>query len=464
MGEIELLLPPKEAVANELSGDALARHLVQVFEESLPFVVRGMKERRVKSFYQAQENGWGSYIAQVPTRYSQSFWDEIYAAIEQGVFTKLVDYLWECGEPQIRLTGSNPDKEGWSYFMIPQYVVTPLYEEIVRAMDEELVLRADFNLPCLTRSDLHQLAHKISEQWIRKEKRIKVTFFSRNIDLVDLKTADLGNGIEVRTFDNTDLCLFLTRNHSVFLEDEKFLSAIGMETTVSISFDVALNMSDAEIMDKVIQKLDVLRIAVGIAEPNATLVGEGLVIIGIEHPFSPYRSLRLLRDRINTWTPLSLNKDNVGGLKSEINKLISLCEEILCLSHAVWRFGRACVAPTSQDRLVESVVGLERLAIGDSRELRYRFSMNAAILIMSEGDVPEEIVDAMKHLYDQRSKAVHGRTSLEMAQYADKAVHSLVKAIATVLDLYKQNILIDQNVAKTIEQHILGGLKGLRVR
>jgi len=462
MTEVERVLPPDDAIDASLDKDILARHFEEAFRSLLPYVIRGMTSPKVRVIYRPQPNGFSSILVSLPTRYSQSFWDELHRALSDGVGGHLTDYLWRCGTPKLTLRGENPDQTGWAYFVIAQHVVTPLYQELADAMDEQMVRYGALSKPWISEERVQRLAQHIADQWVNDTKRVAVSYFSRNLELVGLERIELGHGFAVRAIDSTDLCLYLTKYSEKILWDETVVPMFAQNGLVEITFDVPRSMPSSGVLEEVKKRLNVLRVAVSALKPESVFAGEGLVLVLVQDPSAPHQIHRLLRDDCSQWTPLRVDQGNRHLLEQRLQLMWHWTNQLTDVDRAIWRFGRAAVADTAGDRLTESVVGLETLLVPSSGELRYRFSLHGTALLLSGTEDPSAVFEELGRLYDLRSRSVHGQGTGGIADEASRALLRLVQAIDTVTQLYDHGLLSQERVAEGIQQSFLSGVRGLR--
>lgn len=114
------------------------------------------------------------------------------------------------------------------------------------------------------------------------------------------------------------------------------------------------------------------------------------------------------------------------------------------------RIRSAALRGENEDKLVDYVIGLERLLAPDSStlEVTFRFRLRgAAVLPESFGDVKQRI-EFMNKLYSLRSDIVHGRAKAkeinEMLPQAEKSFISIFRWFAQALGVVRHNGVIQQ--------------------
>jgi len=72
-------------------------------------------------------------------------------------------------------------------------------------------------------------------------------------------------------------------------------------------------------------------------------------------------------------------------------------------------FKKAMYSLTQDDSLVNLTIAMESILLPkEKRELRYKFSLRAALILSGEFEIRQKIRDIFKKVYDSRSKIVHG--------------------------------------------------------
>ena len=72
-------------------------------------------------------------------------------------------------------------------------------------------------------------------------------------------------------------------------------------------------------------------------------------------------------------------------------------------------FKKAMCSITQDDSLVNLTIAMENILLPkEDRELRYKFSLRAALILSDKFEIRQKIKDIFKKIYDSRSKIVHG--------------------------------------------------------
>jgi len=73
-------------------------------------------------------------------------------------------------------------------------------------------------------------------------------------------------------------------------------------------------------------------------------------------------------------------------------------------------FKKAMYSITQDDSLVYLTIAMENILLPkEDRELRYKFSLRAALILSEKFEIKQKIKDVFKKVYDTRSKIVHGK-------------------------------------------------------
>jgi len=125
------------------------------------------------------------------------------------------------------------------------------------------------------------------------------------------------------------------------------------------------------------------------------------------------------------------------------------------IRQAYWHWGRAAVTDLYRDRLLESVIGLERLLVPHAGESRYRFGLHGAALLASTRNDTLDTARQLRKIYDRRSSAAHG--SVEDPPTESVTAHKFLgNAIRVILQLYEHgDFSPNSRIAKQLEQRIL---------
>ena len=118
----------------------------------------------------------------------------------------------------------------------------------------------------------------------------------------------------------------------------------------------------------------------------------------------------------------------------------------------LYRFHSAYLGPI-EERLVDQVIGLESLYLGDPQELSYKLAMRTAYLLGNTREARSEIFNDIKKAYNYRSKIVHGNDPPSREQ-----LREIVPRVEEYLrqSLKKYLVLLNEgNTIRQIQQELL---------
>lgn len=107
-----------------------------------------------------------------------------------------------------------------------------------------------------------------------------------------------------------------------------------------------------------------------------------------------------------------------------------------------------------EDRLIDQMIALESLYLGDFQELRYKLALRAAFLIARDRKERTQVLKRLKKAYDARSKVVHGQKPpdnlIELVEYTEEYLRQSIKRFLKLSDRYTlkelRDRLLDENI------------------
>lgn len=107
-----------------------------------------------------------------------------------------------------------------------------------------------------------------------------------------------------------------------------------------------------------------------------------------------------------------------------------------------------------EDRLLDQMIALESLYLGDLQELSYKLALRAAFLLARGRKGRTQVLKRLKKAYDARSKVVHGQKPpdnlMELVKYTEEYLRQSINRFITLSEQYKLNDLrerlLDQNI------------------
>jgi hypothetical protein len=150
----------------------------------------------------------------------------------------------------------------------------------------------------------------------------------------------------------------------------------------------------------------------------------------------------------------ALNQDEIDTMNSLFREITSwrVSSIMSQLDIPFYRFHSAYLGPI-EERLVDQIIALESLYLGDPQELSYKLAMRTAYLLGSTREVRSEIFNNMKTAYNYRSKIIHGNdppTREQLRELVPKVEDYLRQSLKKYLFL-----LNDGNNMRGIQQQLL---------
>ena len=107
-----------------------------------------------------------------------------------------------------------------------------------------------------------------------------------------------------------------------------------------------------------------------------------------------------------------------------------------------------------EDRLIDQMIALESLYLGDLQELRYKLALRAAFLLARGSKGRTQVLKRLKKAYDARSKVVHGQgppdNLLELVEYTEEYLRQSIRKFLKLPDKYSskqlRERLLDENI------------------
>jgi len=169
-------------------------------------------------------------------------------------------------------------------------------------------------------------------------------------------------------------------------------------------------------------------------------------------PFSG-RSFR--RQDVTGGVGYELDENLIDRARCLVAKAMSLRPRSKCLDQAFFYWGRSALGELDRDRLLEAVIGLERLLVPGPGESTYRFGLHGAALLTRFGDSPKACNEELRSIYRKRSELAHGNPGERLIE-AQRARRHLGDAILAIMDLIEAGkIRESENVATQIQALVL---------
>jgi hypothetical protein len=270
-------------------------------------------------------------------------------------------------------------------------------------------------------------------------------------DLLELEA-----GVRLSRWSPETRCVFLTRHHDQYLNDD--MSSWASEAFIEIKAQVSALVDDAATAT-VTSVLDRSKWALQLTSTTRAVPDEGAVV---SRGSSGWRGRTIRRGdmlmRTRTLRTVPVTRQTAEAAASLLSELAKARRSAPELDSALWHYGRACNASLPRDALLDSAIGLEMLLVPGPGESRYRFGRHGCVLIGNESSDPEK---RLRQIYDLRSKAAHGDSAADsrLAEMAPRALWFLACAIrATVLLINSGELQVGESkgdIGKAVERLVL---------
>jgi hypothetical protein len=242
----------------------------------------------------------------------------------------------------------------------------------------------------------------------------------------------LSPGITLRAWSVEEECLFSNRFSGEYHPEDRAVNSGDAVLEIVLPHG---GREDDEIAQAITSAVDLAKWALMAAESRDEWFIEGAIVV--RSP-SGWRGATIRRE--DTLRPVGYF---MGGLGDEpaaraaalFQRASRLFETVPSLRNVVWFLGRALLANTARDSLLEAAIGLESLLVDGSGEVSYRFRLHGASVLSSL--MKEDAFADLAEIYRLRSGAAHGddRDRTEVQRLAPRCRYLLAQALVAVLDL-----------------------------
>ena len=146
-------------------------------------------------------------------------------------------------------------------------------------------------------------------------------------------------------------------------------------------------------------------------------------------------------------TPHTFSKQDIEAAKNYIARFLEyFLEDKLKLRIALSRFNKGCLEQEQEDRLIDYVISLESVLLGDSpSDLKLRFSLRGASLLGDSQDDRSKLFKTLTVAYEARNYIVHGSRKRDFSKVDVKNLsHIAGRAILKMIDLSDLNVNRDK--------------------
>lgn len=430
--------------------------------------------------YQKHENGSISSI-KIPSFpiYEQISLDE---AIRKKLLSgqnvrNLLDYIWDRGAMPYTLSGPDPQRAHWEWYVVQNLLNDPLGRVLDRLAHNEAISTSSVAKPTMSSGDIGKLQDELILRFCHDQYRFIATCPLYKITGEPGTVWQLSDGISLRIYTEEEKLRYLSRiDYHVppigYSGKNMILSGTAvLEITGSISMEERyrgnLPKSPTKlprdiIRERIEDRIDVVKLALTLAFNSDIPPKENTIIC--EDIFGDYEFNKLLSFKRDSWSEGSFNECNMTAEKEEVARrltsdLLTIQKKSQDLKLAIWYWGRSSLAQLSRDILLEGVIGLESILVPNAGESSYRFRLHGAALLSGSPAEAVGYAEKLKKVYDQRSKTAHGSKS-EKIEHANAymARKYLGKAIESLTQLDAKKVIdTSKDIAKQIEKKVLEG-------
>lgn len=418
-----LLLEALVAAARDLKGAAVEEHDQLVYRKS------------------PEPDSWhGDYLS--GPNYRKSIWDARSLAKTSAEAKALTGYLWDSAALQKRISQDGdgvPSRDSWEDFTWTELIQAPFLYLCALSATRSLSEEGFYTAWHIDHEEARAAAKDVAGATCSGSRFVRA-LSPLLIHLPDGFSATLAPGVVLRAWSIDERCLFLTRYHQEYLDDDATTWARG--GILQIDF-VASTVTDDAVARSVTGQMDLVKWALAAARKSEMTFGEGGIIL--RSP-SGWRGSTIRRqDNVvsgnKSWRLLSLDEHVASRAADLLLRVKSLGTAAPELQSIVWFFGRSHVASTSRDSLLDAAVGLESLLIPDPGESTYKFRLHGAALLSAvvEGDIDDDL----KRIYELRSRAAHGtkHDEQDFERLAPRCRQLLAQAIVAAIQLVENGEL-----------------------
>ncbi len=390
---------------------------------------------------------------------------EVLARVDQNwrsaAVSELLSYLWDRSAVKVIYFESAP-KEAWENLVYNYLVVMPMFVALEESAIESLVDRGTAAAWAVDPEVLRRVARRLADWYCLPQPLVTAYCPIQGIDMPANLSLHV-DGLTLRVWGLRDRMVFRSIHATEFMWDD--LKAPTLTQTIA---EVRLPID-----------LPPVRRTMGIGGPDLPLqdLAEHLdllkwaIVVALDADGPPAEGTCVIMVRLES--PLRLRRDESGSgpyvLSAEsIRRCTTLTGEFRAaathwndgdLERGLWHFGRACVAVSHRDILLESVIGLESLLVSGGGEARYRFRLHGATILSPMLGSPENLSRELDEIYAERSRAAHGRQPTRATQLAFRARKFLARSLESIIRLTREGNLDprDGSVPKAIQHYVLIG-------
>ncbi len=159
---------------------------------------------------------------------------------------------------------------------------------------------------------------------------------------------------------------------------------------------------------------------------------------------------------LNCITPHKFSKQEIEVVKKYLPRFLKyFSDDKFKLRIALSRFDKGCLDQEQEDKLIDYVISLESVLIGDSgTDLKLRFSLRGASLLGNTQDERSELFTRLANAYEARNHLVHGSSKGDLTKVdVETLSHIAGRAILKMIDLSNLNLKKEQ-ILKALDRFL----------
>ena len=417
--------------------------------------------------FRLKDGGFFSVGIRFP-RYASWDWEKVKGHLEAPGLRKLLNYLWDQGEIRISLMGPDPQRESWEAFALAKVVHPPVARALIEAAIDEAIDTGAVTYCKVPDASLETELKEQTLRWCHGVHRYLARCPLGYVKMEPEASWSLGNGIKLRRFSEREVVGHLTRySSSVFWRDLLSLEHIDGLAVLEVlaTYDPSLGRSTHPkplqeiVKEDIADKVDLAKWSLMTALRQEVPLIEGTItydLLGHDVPV-PFSGRSFRRQDVTGGVGYERDENLIDRARCLVAKAMSLRPRSKYLDQAFFYWGRSALGELDRDRLLEAVIGLERLLVPGPGESTYRFGLHGAALLTRFGDSPEACNEDLRSIYRKRSELAHGNPGERLIE-AQRARRHLGDAILAIMDLIEAGkIQESENVATQIQALVLKG-------
>lgn len=404
-------------------------------------------DKKLLHIYKLDENGnGGSYEIMAP-EYQIFDEDHIRIVITEG--KEFLDYLWECGKPKVRMSPRN--RSSWDHWVTSRLILRP----ISRMLDDSSICQFVDNqkiMPwAINDTQIDEYISDASVSVANNKVIIHVYCPIYGVKLNGFQSAKVSEYTTLKSYSNRDISILMSK-YLTHLNVDK-MEFITQDSMAEIRFELDLKEGgpieqEFKIID---DELDLVKLGIFLLENQKQPIGDRKWTIPIQEGTCILDTVgRDINIPSHSRGPILMVSGKGELYKTDIECLISIIKSLYeqqkkerDIEHAIWLFGRSCLAPLYRDVLLDSAIGLESLLVQDKNlgNFTYRFCLHGKIILANNDETIDDF-KILNDIYRGRSGAAHGKEGKkDIRELAFSSRQYLAQTIFNICLLWKNGLL-----------------------